>query len=104
MKQEVLELILNAEHEYHNTLRHSVSEAERYIDERKKDQAVYLENLKYEWYLFEKNEKEALEKSLAEAETKMEAEAKIKKESLRSLQAEKLEEISERVAREVLGF
>jgi len=104
MKQDILNLILHAENEYHGTIRSFVAEAEKYVDSRKKEQSVYLEGLKYNWYLFEKGEKEKFEVRLGETERRLEAETAQKKERLKARKEENIEALSERLKEEVLSF
>jgi len=104
MRQEIMDLILQAEYDYEEELNASVANAENYVDECKKKQDVFLERLKYEWYLFEKAEREKLEKAVAETELRMEAETRDKMARLKTLQGESIERVSERLKEEVLAF
>ena len=64
MSDNIMDLILQAEKEYHHTLKNAVAEAEKYVDSCKKSQGSYLEELEREWYSFEKAENEKLQKTL----------------------------------------
>ena len=104
MDNDTISAVLHAEDGYHETVRAYAEDAERYVDESKKKQSVYLESLKYDWYLFEKSEKEKFEKSFAEDSARMENGAAETKRGLKAMQEEKIDEISERLKREVLAF
>jgi len=104
MKQDILNLILQAENEYHAKVKSYVAEAEKYVDLCKQKQSAYMENLKYEWYVFEKGEKEKFERDLADTEKRIDAETAVKKERLKTRQEENIEALSERLKEEVLSF
>ena len=104
MKQDILNLILRAEDEYREKLGASIIEAEQYVDESKKKQIDNFERLKYEWYLFEKREKEKFEKLLIETEQKMEAETQIKKDGLSARRRDRIGPVADRLKKEVLSL
>ena len=104
MKREIFESIMKAERKYHGTMEGRIAEAENYVDDCKRKQASYYEGLKYEWYLFEKNENEKLKESIAEFEQKTEAETVKIKEQLKLRQSEDIEARSEMLKKEVLSF
>ena len=103
MNKNVLDLILHAEKEYDNTIKNALKEAEIYVDDCKKMQSLYIENLNHEWFLFEEAEKERLEKALFEKEKMMEADIAKSKERLRICQNKKADIISDRLMKEVLS-
>ena len=104
MESNVLEQILHAEDAYHETVRAHIRDAEKYVDESKKRQSGNVENLKYEWYLFDKSEREKFERDLENEEKRVEREAAESKERLLTMQRAKIEEISERLAGEALSL
>ena len=104
MSEHIVNLIRQAEKEYHSTIKNAVTEAERYADDCKTKQNVYIEELEREWYTFERAENEKLEKALSEAEHKLETETALAKERLKNCQRKKLDEISERLREEVLSW
>ena len=104
MSGEVLNLILNAEQEYHSAIKKAIGEAKRYVDVNKDKQKSFVEHLNYEWYLFEKSENESFEKKLLETEKEMIEEIAKRKEPLKASQQKKADLISERLKREVLSI
>ena len=104
MKENILNLILKAENDYHHSVQKAVDEADLYADGCKEEQGAYLESLQEEWYLFEKSENEVFKKKLSEAELKLEAKLVEDKEQLKLRQQNKAGQISERLKREVLSL
>jgi len=104
LKEDILNLILQAENEYHITVKDAVTTAEKYADECKEEQDIYRKNIKHEWQLFKKAENDRLEKALCEDEQKKKAETAELKERLRVCQQKKADLISERLKREVLSL
>ena len=104
LKEDILNLILQAEKEYHNTVKNAVMEAKIYVDERKKMQSAYLEDLKCKWYLFEKTENEKFQKVVSDDKKKLELEMAEKKEQMKLCQKQKIDLISEQLKEEVLSF
>ena len=104
MKQEIFNLILEAEDKYRASVHEAVINAENYVDEVKKKQSVEFEGVRYGWYLFEKGETEKFTKKITDDESRLEKEAEEKKIILKKLRDEKIEEISERLKEEVLSF
>ena len=104
MVTNVLNLILNAEGEYLQTIKNAVTEAEAYVDQRKRLQANAYEQAQYELYKFETAENEKFTAAITENERALERAAEIKKTELKARQAEKQEPIGERIKDEVLNF
>jgi len=104
MVTNVLNLILNAEGEYLQTIKNAVTEAEAYVDQRKRLQANAYEQAQYELYKFETAENEKFTAAIIENERALERAAEIKKAELKARQAEKQEPIGERIKDEVLNF
>jgi len=99
-----LAVLLQAEDEYHIAVKGAVKEAEKYSDDRKSDQAAYIEQLKRDWHAFEQAENERLERELLAQEKNMEAEAAELRARMKLRQQEKADEISERLKEEVLSL
>ena len=104
LNKDIMYIIMQEEKEYLNTVKNAVNEAERYGNDSKKKQSVYIEGLQQEWYLFEKAENEKFQKALIEDEQKMEAEIVKSKEWLKICQKKKADIISERLKEEVLSL
>ena len=104
MSENIMDLVLQAEKEYHSTVKKAVNEAGTYADDHKKKQGEYISGLEREWYAYEKKETEAYEKDLREAEQRMNTEMEQLKERLRICQAKKAAAVSDRLAEEVLSL
>ena len=104
LKEDIISLILQAEKEYHNTMKKVVTEAEKYADDCKKKQSAYIDNMQEEWYSFEKAENDKFKKALYEDEQKMDIEMAKSKEQLKIRQEKKAELISDRLKEEVLSL
>ena len=104
MKDNILNLILEAERDYLDALDNARLNGEGYVDERRKAQEEFLEKLKQEWLLFEKAEGDRLQKMFDDEERKMEAITVEKKEELRKLQEIMADTISQRLKEEVLSI
>ena len=104
MSDHIVYLIQQAEKEYHEAIENAVAEAKKYVDESKKKQSDYINELENEWYTFEKAENEKLERALSEAEKKIEMETARSKEQLRFRQRSKIDVISDRLKSEVLSL
>ena len=102
IKDNVLNLILHAEGEYSAAVKGAVTHAEKYADERRLAHAARMEELKAEFHLFEKNEREKFEKTLADYDARMAKELARAKERLRAGQAAKIDAVGERIKNEVL--
>lgn len=104
MKDDVLTLLLQTEKEYHSAMRAAVENAEKYIDESRKEQQVYIAEMKRDFDSFEKAETERLEQALALECGNMEQEAERRKARMRALKEEHTEKISQRLKEEVLAL
>ena len=104
LKEDIINLILQAEKEYHNKLKKAVTEAEKYADDCKKKQGAIIDEMQEEWYSFEKAENEKLKNALYEDEQKMEIEMAKSKEQLKIRQIKKADLISDRLKEEVLSL
>ena len=104
VKKNILDLVLQAENEYHDTMKNGVKEAEAYTAQCKERQSDYIEELKNEWHLFEKSESEKFEAALLKDRHEMEARMAKMKEQLKILQSGKIDLISERLKKEVLSL
>ena len=104
MKKDILSLLLQAESEFQAALRGAVEEAEQYVDDRRSEQAAYVEELKREWHLFEQTEADELERALAAEGQRMEEEALRIKEQLRTRKEREEDRISEGLKEEVLSL
>jgi len=104
METNVLNQILNAEDEYLRTIKNAVTEAEAYVDDRKRLQADAYEKAQYEWFKFETAEEKKFISAITENEKTLEQAAEIKKAALKERQIKKIEPISERIKEEVLNF
>ena len=102
--ENIMELILQAENEYHLAIKNAVVEAEKYADGSKQTQRKYIDELEREWYSFERAETEKLEKALSEEEQRKTAETNISKDRLKVCQKQKIDEISDRLKEDVLGY
>ena len=104
MKNDVLKLIIQAEEDYQQMVKEAVHAAERYVDEQRDVQSVYVKSLDDEWALFEEETNRSLEEKLAISEQQQEAALEKRKEDLQLRQQAKAENISERLKEEVLTF
>ena len=104
MKTNVLELIIKAEHDYRDTVDNAVTEAEKYVDERRKAQSDHIMGLEYDWRAFERAENEKLEEALLNDKRLLEEETEKTMEQLKELQSRKLDSISDRLKEEVLSL
>ena len=104
MTEDIINVILQTEQEYHSAIKKAVEKAKRYVDDNKAKQNAYIEHLNYEWYKFEKSESEKFQKQLLETEKEMIAEIAKRKEPLKMSQQMKADLISERLKREVLSI
>jgi hypothetical protein len=103
-KDEVINLILQAENDYHDAVEKAVKAAEGYSEDSREKQRVFQDGVKQEWRAFEKAESERLAALLAEAEQKSETETTRMKERLKACQEEHIEVLSERLKKEVLSL
>ena len=103
LKEDILELFLQAEKEYHDATKHTAEKAEKYKQERKNEQKDNFEYLRRELRSFEKSEREKFESALFEQRRKMEKEYADAKERLKACQRNRAGLISERLKREVLS-
>ena len=103
LNEDILDMILQAEKVYHNMMKNAVNDAEKYAENCRKNQGIYLEEMQEEWYLFEEAENEKLLKKLSEDERKMELEIAESKARLKKCQEKKADLISERLKTEVLS-
>jgi len=92
------------ESEYHSTVKTAVKEAEAYVDNSRKEQAVYIKQLKKDLLFFEKTQSEMLEQTLLTESSKMEEEAVGLKRQMKVRQEEKADQISELLKEEVLSL
>ena len=104
LKENILNLILQAEKEYHDALNKAMREGEKYVDDCKRKQDAFVEQLKRKWYLFEKTENENFQKKLLDEEQRMEAITTEKKDDLKNRQQLKADIISQRLKEEVLSL
>ena len=104
MKDDTLSLLLQAEKEYHSAVKEAVRDAEKYADNRRAEQVVYLEEQKQTWRLFESAEGEKLEQALLVESEKLEEEAVKLKEQMKLRQTEKADWISERLKERVMSL
>jgi hypothetical protein len=104
MKDNILNLILVAERDYLDALDKARLNGERYVDERRKAQDEFLEELKQEWLSFEKAEDERLQKMFVDEQRRMEAETVEQKKELKRLQEVIADTISQRLKEEVLSI
>jgi hypothetical protein len=103
-KDEVINLILQAEQNYHDAVEQAVKAAEGYAEESREKQRVFQDGVKQEWRAFEQAESERLAALLAEAEREAEAETAKMRERLKACQEEHIEALSERLKKEVLSL
>jgi hypothetical protein len=103
-KDEVINLLLQAEKDYHDAVEKAVKEAESYAEDSREKQRVFQDGVKQEWKAFEEAEAERLAALLAEAERKSEAETAEMRERLKACQEEHIEVLSERLKKEVLSL
>ena len=104
MNEDILYALLQAENEYQAAMKNAVKDAEDYADDCRNKQIAYIEELKQNWHLFEKSEKEKLEKRLSDDEQKLEIKAAELKRQLKISQEKKADLISERLKGEVLSL
>ena len=104
MKNDVLQLIIQAEEDYQKTVHEAVLEAEQYVDEQRDKQSVYIKQLEEEWTLFEGKENRVLEEKMTANQVEQEAILEQRKIELQARQQEKKADISERLKKEVLTF
>jgi len=102
MEEDVLSLLLQAENEYHITMKQAVIEAENYVENRRNERTAHIEELKQKLILFEKSESEKLEHTLLAESKKMEEEAARQKKQMKARQGEKADQISQLLKEEVL--
>ena len=103
MKEDILFLLLQAESEYHSDVKTAVKEAENYVENRRKEQNVYISELKQNLAFFEKTENDKLEQRLIAEGERMEEEAVRLKKQMKIHQQEKADKISEILKEEVLS-
>ena len=104
MKEDILSLLLQAESEYQGAVKKAVKEAESYVDDRRKEQAAYIEKLKQDLHMFEKTDSEMLEQMLIAESESMEEEMIKLKEQMKIRQEEKADRISGFLKEEVLSL
>jgi len=104
LNNDILQLILQAENEYHAAMKNVVAEVENYADEYRKRQNAYIEDLKREWHLFEKSENDKFTEMLAESEKKLDAKMTELKKQLNVSKKKKADLISERLKKEVVSL
>ena len=104
MKEDILSLLLQAESEYHSSVKHAVKEAESYVENRRGEQAAYIERLKRNLVSFEKAEGDVLEQTLLDECKKMEGEAAKLKGQMKARQEGKADHISKLLKEEVLSL
>ena len=103
MKESALSLLLQTEIEYHDTVIGAIKNAEKYVDDCRKEQAEHIEMLKQKLITFEKAESERFEQTLLAESELMEDMAVKQKEKMKSRQQEKAEHISSLLKEEVLS-
>ena len=99
-----MSLLLQAEIEYHNAVKNSVKSAEKYVDDSRKEQTAYIEELKQSLLFYEKTESEMLEQTLFIESEKMEITASGLKEQMKIRKEDKADQISELLKEEVLSL
>lgn len=104
MQENILNLIMQAEKEYHLEVKNAAREAQKYADDCKERQSDYMEELKQEWHLFEERESVNFKKLLSEKKQEIDAQIAKQKERLRICQSKKADLISERLKKEVLSL
>ena len=104
MKENIINLILQAENEYNNTVKIAVAQAEKYVDKCREEQDLYIDKLKNEWQLFEQRENEKLDKAFYAEEQQKKEETVRAKEQLKVCREKKADLISERLMKEVLSL
>jgi len=102
LKEDVLQILLNVESEYHSGMKRAVKEAEKYVENRRNGQKAHIEELKQKLTFFEKTENEKLEQTLLAESERLEEEAAKLKVLMKTRQMEKAEHISGRLKEEVL--
>jgi len=104
LKENVLQILLNVESEYHSGIKRAVREAENYVENRRNEQKAYIEEQKRKLGFFEETENEKLEKTLLAESERLEEEAANLKVLMKTRQMEKAEQISMRLKEEVLSL
>ena len=104
MKEDFFSMLLQSENEYHNAVKNAVKEAEKYVDDRRREQTAFIERLKNDLRVYEKTESKKLEQALSAENDKMEKEAVRLKKQMMSLKEKKADRISELLKEEVLSL
>jgi len=104
LKEDILPLLLQTEEDYRAAVKDAVREAEEYVENRRKKQAVYIEELKHDFEHFKANEAEKLERDLSAESEKMEIQADGLKQRMKVRQQEKADRMSELLKEEVLSL
>ena len=104
MEEDILRMIINAEEKYQSAVRNALETADKYTEDRQKEQIAAREALTRDWHLFEIAETENLERLIHEEERKIDAETAQLKVTFKTHQVSKVDIISERLKEEVLAF
>jgi hypothetical protein len=104
LKEDILSLLLQAEYEYHSTVKHAVRDAEKYVENSRKEQAKHIEELRQKQLFFEKTENEIMEQTLLTESKRIEEKAARLKEQMKARQEDKADMISKRLKEEVLSL
>ena len=104
MKEDVLSILIESEKEYEITVKNAVNEAEEYVDDRRREQAAHIEDMKQGFFFYEKTESDKVEKALVSESEKLETEAARLKKQMKIRRDEKADRISELLKEEVLSL
>lgn len=103
MSEDIINIILRAENDYHFAMSNATEDAEKYAQESRNEQRDYLDKLQRDFHQFEAEQREHFEKVLYESMRKMNEEHAALKNQLKNCQIKKAEQISKRLKKEVLG-
>jgi len=104
LNEDILSSLLQAESEYHSTVKNAIRDAENYVENRRKEQEAYIGGLRQELILFETAGNETLEQALLTESGKMEEEAARLKTQMKARQCGRADQISKHLKEEVLSL
>jgi len=102
MIEDVMNIILRAENDYHFAISNAVEEAEKYAEDSRRKQGAYLDGLRRGFHEYERAQQAEFEKTLYDSMRKMNEDNAAAKEHLEDCQHKKSGQISARLKKEVL--
>jgi len=104
MDDNIINIILRTENDYRETIEKAVTAAGSYTEDCRNGQNDFFNELRDEYHIFEKTEREQFEEALRLGMSEMDEEHAMMKKRLKACQEQKAGLISERLKKEVLAI